>query len=120
MLSRLSFPVATVLAWRPIISWPMYPSQTLATATPQGYPITPPDSLQCCDAVLQSTSPAVIVVCSVFGVDVTQFPTPIPVGLSCSLVDVIGENCGGVLVNCDTPDPAWGGVFALNCIPVTL
>jgi hypothetical protein len=116
----------------------MYPSQTLATATPQGYPITPPDSLQCCDAVLQSTSPAVIVVCSVFGVDVTQFPTPIPVGLSCSPVDVIGENwyvllvesaklciahhtgSGGVLVNCDTPDPAWGGVFALNCIPVTL
>ncbi|KAJ6457457.1 hypothetical protein C8R47DRAFT_172497 [Mycena vitilis] len=44
----------------------------------------------------------------------------VPVGLSCSPITVIGNNCGSTTVNCDAPENEWGGLIAINCLPITL
>ncbi|KAJ7652984.1 hypothetical protein B0H17DRAFT_1214801 [Mycena rosella] len=38
------------------------------------------------------------------------------VGLTCSTV-TFGSQCNQA-VECDTPDPAWDGLIALNCGPI--
>ncbi|KAJ7913751.1 fungal hydrophobin [Mycena leptocephala] len=43
----------------------------------------------------------------------------VPVGLSCSPITVVGNNCGSTTVTCDAPENEWGGLIAINCIPIT-
>ncbi|KAJ7148368.1 hydrophobin 2 [Mycena filopes] len=105
MFSKLSVVVASVLL-------------TLATAIPTTTPpVTPPDSPQCCNSVVPSSSAAASAVAAALGLDLTGLD--VPVGLSCSPITVAGNNCGGTSVTCDAPDKEWGGLIAINCIPIT-
>ncbi|KAF7336042.1 Hydrophobin 2 [Mycena sanguinolenta] len=97
MFSKLSVVVASVLI-------------TLAAAIPN---TTPP----CCNSVVSSTSTAASVVAALLGLDLTGLN--VPIGLSCSPITVLGNNCGGTSVTCDAPDQEWGGLIAINCIPIT-
>ncbi|KAJ7887195.1 fungal hydrophobin [Mycena leptocephala] len=56
-------------------------------------------------------------VAALLGLDLTGLD--VPVGLSCSPITVVGNNCGSTTVNCDAPDEQWGGLIAINCIPIT-
>ncbi|KAJ7176351.1 fungal hydrophobin [Mycena crocata] len=106
MFSKLSVVVTSVLI-------------TLAAATPtKTPPVTPPSSPQCCNSVVSSTSTAVSAVAALLGLDLTGLN--VPIGLSCSPITVIGNNCGGTTVTCDAPEKEWGGLIAINCIPITL
>ncbi|KAJ7743447.1 hydrophobin 2 [Mycena maculata] len=106
MFSKLSVIVTSVLI-------------TLAAAIPNTTPpVTPPTSDQCCTSVVSSTSTAASAVAALLGLDLTGLD--VPVGLSCSPITVIGNNCGGTSVTCDAPDREWGGLIAINCIPITL
>ncbi|KAJ7120039.1 hypothetical protein C8R44DRAFT_981994 [Mycena epipterygia] len=107
MLSKLSVVVTSVLI-------------TLAAAIPTTTPpVTPPTSNQCCSSVQSSGSTsAVAAVAGLLGLDLSGLD--VPIGLSCSPITVGGNNCGSTTVVCDTPDPAWGGLIAINCLPVTL
>ncbi|KAJ7837950.1 hypothetical protein B0H13DRAFT_2104409 [Mycena leptocephala] len=53
----------------------------------------------------------------ILGLDLTGID--VPVGLSCSPIIVEGNNCGGTTVICDAPEPEWGSLLAINCIPIT-
>ncbi|KAF8139282.1 hypothetical protein K438DRAFT_1829831 [Mycena galopus ATCC 62051] len=81
-------------------------------------PVTPPTSNQCCDSVQSTTSSAVSAVAALLGLDLTGID--VPIGLSCSPITVAGNNCGGTTVTCDPPEAEWGGLIAINCIPITL
>ncbi|KAJ6518228.1 fungal hydrophobin [Mycena vitilis] len=109
MFSKLSVVVVSVLI-------------TLAAAMPGGSPpppVTPPTSPQCCDSVQSSSSSsAVAAVAALLGLDLSGLD--VPIGLSCSPITVIGNNCGGTTVNCDAPEEEWGGLIAINCLPITL
>ncbi|KAJ7219007.1 hypothetical protein B0H12DRAFT_1241486 [Mycena haematopus] len=106
MFSKLSVVVVSVLI-------------TLAAAIPNTTPpVTPPTSNQCCSSVQSSTSSAVAAVAATLGLDLSGLD--VPIGLSCSPITVVGNNCGGTTVTCDAPQAAWGGLIAINCIPVTL
>ncbi|KAJ7697435.1 hypothetical protein B0H17DRAFT_1052192 [Mycena rosella] len=81
-------------------------------------PVTPPTSNQCCSSVQSSSSSSVAAVAALLGLDLSGLD--IPVGLGCSPITVIGNNCGGTSVTCDAPEQAWGSLIAINCIPITL
>ncbi|KAJ7501916.1 POH2 hydrophobin [Mycena galericulata] len=105
MFSKLSVVVASVLV-------------TLAAAIPnQTPPVTPPTSDQCCSSVQSSSSTAASTVAALLGLDLSGLN--VPVGLSCSPITVIGNNCGGTTVTCDAPETQWNGLIAINCIPIT-
>ncbi|KAJ7759493.1 fungal hydrophobin [Mycena metata] len=107
MFSKLSVVVASVLI-------------TLAAAIPNGTPpppVTPPTSPQCCSSVVPSSSTAASAVAALLGLDLSGLD--VLVGLSCSPITVIGNNCGSTTVTCDAPDQEWGGLIAINCIPIT-
>ncbi|KAJ7055290.1 hydrophobin 2 [Mycena amicta] len=94
---------------------------TLAAAMPNGSPpppVTPPTSPQCCASVVPASSSAASAVAALVGLDLTG--VLVDVGLSCSPITVIGNNCGGTTVNCDAPKDEWAGLIAINCIPITL
>ncbi|KAJ7670803.1 fungal hydrophobin [Mycena polygramma] len=94
---------------------------TLAAAIPGGTPpppVTPPSSPQCCSSVESTSSSAVSAVAALLGLDLSGLD--VPIGLSCSPITVIGNNCGGTTVNCDAPEKEWGGLIAINCLPITL
>ncbi|KAJ7710573.1 hypothetical protein B0H17DRAFT_3245 [Mycena rosella] len=92
---------------------------TLAAAIPTTTPpVTPPTSNQCCSSVQSSSSSAVSAVAALLGLDLSGLD--VPVGLGCSPITVIGNNCGGTSVTCDAPEQAWGSLIAINCIPITL
>ncbi|KAJ7908670.1 hypothetical protein B0H13DRAFT_2016198 [Mycena leptocephala] len=80
-------------------------------------PVTTPTSPQCCSSVVSSSSDSASSVASLLGLDLTGID--VPVGLSCSPITVIGNNCGGTTVTCDAPEPEWGSLLAINCIPIT-
>ncbi|KAF7331540.1 Hydrophobin 2 [Mycena kentingensis (nom. inval.)] len=92
-------------------------SLAAATGTPPPPPSTP-DSPQCCESVVPSTSNAASLVAAVVGLDLTGLN--VPVGLSCSPITVGGNNCGDATVICNAPDEGWGGLIAINCIPITV
>ncbi|KAJ7030760.1 hypothetical protein C8F04DRAFT_1236304 [Mycena alexandri] len=107
MFSKLSVVVASVLI-------------TLAAAIPWGTPpppVTPPHL----PPVLQQRRP--IQQCRRIGGCRPSRARPQrhrrPVGLSCSPITVAGNNCGSTTVVCDAPDQEWGGLIAINCIPIT-
>ncbi|KAJ7501586.1 hydrophobin 2 [Mycena galericulata] len=105
MFSKLSVVVASVLI-------------TLAAAAPWTTPpVTPPTSNQCCSSVQSSSSTAASTVAALLGLDLTGLN--VPVGLSCSPITVVGNNCGGTSVTCDAPETQWSGLIAINCIPIT-
>ncbi|KAJ7795509.1 fungal hydrophobin [Mycena olivaceomarginata] len=107
MFSKLSVAVASVLI-------------TLAAATPTGTPpppVTTPNSPQCCASVVPSTSSAASAVAALIGLDLSGLD--VPVGLSCSPITVGGNNCGSTTVTCDAPQNEWGGLIAINCLPIT-
>ncbi|KAJ7449490.1 hydrophobin [Mycena galericulata] len=105
MFSKLSVVVTSVLI-------------TLAAAIPnQTPPVTPPTSDQCCDSVVSSSSSAASAVAAVLGLDLSGLD--VPVGLSCSPITVLGNNCGGTEVVCDAPEEQFGSLIAINCIPIT-
>ncbi|KAK6997331.1 hydrophobin 2 [Favolaschia claudopus] len=106
MFSKLSIAVASVLI-------------TLAAAIPNSPPppVTPPSSPQCCNSVVSSTSAAASGVAALLGLDLTGLN--VPVGLSCSPITVVGNNCGSTTVTCDAPEQEWGGLIAINCLPIT-
>ncbi|KAF7290436.1 Hydrophobin 2 [Mycena chlorophos] len=89
-----------------------------ATTTTAPPPVTTPSSPQCCDSVVSSTSAAASAVAAVLGLDLTGLD--VPIGLSCSPITVVGNNCGGTTVTCDAPEAEWGNLIAINCIPITL
>ncbi|KAJ7176272.1 fungal hydrophobin [Mycena crocata] len=92
---------------------------TLAAAIPTTTPpVSTPDSPQCCNSVVSSTSTATSAVGALLGLDLTGLN--VPIGLSCSPITVIGNNCGGTTVTCEAPEKQWGGLIAINCIPITL
>jgi len=105
MFSKLSVVVTSVLI-------------TLAAAIPTTIPVTPPTSDQCCASVVDSSSTAAGSVLAGLGIDLGD--VDVPVGLSCSPITVVGSNCGGVTTRCDAPEIEWGGLIAINCIPITL
>ncbi|KAJ7340627.1 POH2 hydrophobin [Mycena albidolilacea] len=106
MFSKLSVIVTSVLI-------------TLAAAMPTSTPpVTPPTSPQCCSSVQSSNSNAASAVAALLGLDLTGLN--VPVGLGCSPITVIGNNCGGTTVKCDAPQQEWGTLIAINCIPITL
>ncbi|KAJ7237832.1 fungal hydrophobin [Mycena rebaudengoi] len=109
MFSKLSVIVTSVLI-------------ILAAATPMGRtntpPVTTPDSPQCCNSVVPSSSTAASAVAALLGLDLTGLD--VLVGLSCSPITVVGNNCGSTTVNCSAPEEQWGGLIAINCIPITL
>ncbi|KAF7360953.1 Hydrophobin 2 [Mycena sanguinolenta] len=92
---------------------------TLAAAIPNTTPpVTTPTSNQCCASVVPSTSSALSVVTGLLGLDLSGLN--VPIGLSCSPITVGGNNCGGTTVVCDAPEKEWGGLIAINCLPITL
>ncbi|KAJ7627230.1 hydrophobin 2 [Roridomyces roridus] len=106
MFSKLSIVTASVLL-------------TLAAAIPNTTPpVTPPTSNQCCNSVVSSSSSAASAVAALLGLDLTGLN--VPVGLSCSPITVVGNNCGGTSVTCDSPNTEWGNLIAINCLPITL
>ncbi|KAJ7128492.1 hypothetical protein C8R44DRAFT_979181 [Mycena epipterygia] len=106
MFSKLSVVVTSVLI-------------TLAAAIPNTTPpVTTPNSNQCCSSVQSSSSSAVSAVAALLGLDLSGLT--VPIGLGCSPITVIGNNCGGTEVTCDAPEKEWGTLIAINCIPITL
>ncbi|KAJ7128633.1 hypothetical protein C8R44DRAFT_732958 [Mycena epipterygia] len=106
MFSKLSIVATSVLI-------------TLAAAIPWTTPpVKPPTSNQCCSSVQSSSSSSVSAVAALLGLDLSGLD--VPVGLGCSPITVIGNNCGGTSVTCDAPQEAWGSLIAINCIPITL
>ncbi|KAJ7028325.1 hydrophobin [Mycena alexandri] len=108
MFAKLSIVVTSVLI-------------TLAAAIPNGTPpppVTPPTSPQCCASVVPASNSAASLVAAVLGLDLSGIL--VDVGLSCSPITVLGNNCGGTTVTCDAPEKEWGGLIAINCIPITL
>ncbi|KAJ7128587.1 hypothetical protein C8R44DRAFT_873295 [Mycena epipterygia] len=77
--------------------------QTLAAAIPTTTPVTPPTSDQCCSSVVDSSSTVAGKVLGLLGIDLGDIT--VPVGLTCSPITVIGNNCsGGITTRCDTPE----------------
>ncbi|KAJ7710574.1 hypothetical protein B0H17DRAFT_1324256 [Mycena rosella] len=70
------------------------------------------------NSVQSSSSSSVAAVAALLGLDLSGLD--VPVGLGCSPITVIGNNCGGTSVTCDAPEQAWGSLIAINCIPITL
>ncbi|KAJ7477343.1 fungal hydrophobin [Mycena latifolia] len=106
MFSKISVLVTSVLI-----------TLAVATGTPPP-PVTCPTSPQCCNSVTSSNSDAASLVAAVVGLDLTGLD--VPVGLGCSPITILGNNCGGTTVVCNAPQSSWGTLIAINCIPITL
>ncbi|KAF7288894.1 Hydrophobin 2 [Mycena indigotica] len=89
---------------------------TLAAAAPSG--LAARTEATCCASIVSSTSHVCSEVAALVGLDLSGLGD-IPVGLSCSPITVIGNNCGGTTVTCSGPSSA-GGLISVNCIPITL
>ncbi|KAJ6518298.1 POH2 hydrophobin [Mycena vitilis] len=77
-------------------------------------------SPQCCNSVQSSNSGSAVLgaITGLLGINLSGLD--VPIGLSCSPITVLGNNCGGTTVNCDTPNESWNGLIAINCLPITL
>ncbi|KAJ7771560.1 hydrophobin, partial [Mycena metata] len=96
---------------------------TLAAATPSTPPppVTPPTSHQCCNNLLPSSSSNASAVAALVGLDLTGLN--VLVGTGCGPIDLtisgLGPGCEGqISLECDAPEHEWGGLIAINCIPV--
>ncbi|KAJ7063928.1 fungal hydrophobin [Mycena amicta] len=55
---------------------------------------------------------------ALIGIDLTGLD--VPIGLSCSPITVLGNNCGGTTVNCESPMEQYGGLININCLTIVL
>ncbi|KAJ7260715.1 fungal hydrophobin, partial [Mycena rebaudengoi] len=94
---------------------PLLPPLPTARNTPPK--TTPQDSPKCCNSVVPTSSTAASAISALLGIDLTGLD--VPIGLSCSPITV-GNNCGSTTVTCAAPEKEWGGLIAINCIPITL
>ncbi|KAF7363062.1 Hydrophobin 2 [Mycena venus] len=106
MFSKLSVAVTSVLI-----------TLAAATGTPPP-PVTCPSSPQCCESVVPASSSTASLVAAIVGLDLTGIL--VDVGLSCSPITILGNNCGDTTVICQAPKEEWGGLISINCIPITL
>ncbi|KAJ6607463.1 hypothetical protein B0H10DRAFT_1956252 [Mycena sp. CBHHK59/15] len=113
MFSKLSVIVTSVLVVCPFPD-PCCRHPARRNTTP---PVTTPTSPQCCNSVVPSSSSAASIVAALLGLDVSSLN--VPIGLSCSPITVVGNNCGSTTVVCDAPQQEWSGLIAINCIPIT-
>ncbi|KAJ7246430.1 hydrophobin 2 [Mycena rebaudengoi] len=94
---------------------------TLAAATPARRttvpPVNPPDTDLCCASVVPSSSSAASAVAAGLGLDLSGLD--VLVGLSCSPITVLGNNCGGTETTCAAPPLEFGHLLAINCIIIT-
>ncbi|KAJ7238615.1 hypothetical protein C8J57DRAFT_1373441 [Mycena rebaudengoi] len=82
-----------------------------AAATTVVPPSQPVNSLQCCNAFLPNTAPAVIAIAGLLGLDVSGLN--VRFGVICKpLFDFTGCD---TFIRCATPDVGWGGLIAVNC-----
>ncbi|KAJ7807033.1 hypothetical protein B0H13DRAFT_2386693 [Mycena leptocephala] len=125
MFSKLSIVVASVL----IVRWtlPMCARHIIDifivdpccchrhSPSPGHLPDLPPVLRQC----VSSSSDAASVVAALLDLDLTGLD--VPVGLSCSPVTIVGNNCGNTTVVCNAPNRSGvRALIAINCIPITL
>ncbi|KAJ7063924.1 fungal hydrophobin [Mycena amicta] len=89
---------------------------TLAAAAPNGSP--PPPNAQCCSSLVTNSDPAASFLIGLLGIVLNG--VNVPVALSCSPITVIGNNCGGTTVTCQSPVGQYGGLISINCVPITL
>ncbi|KAJ7888410.1 hypothetical protein B0H14DRAFT_3430195 [Mycena olivaceomarginata] len=87
----------------------------LAVASPSTRPSPAP---ACCVSVVPASSVPAAAVASVVGLDLTGIL--VDVGLSCSPLSVVGNNCGSTTAICDLPLKKWSRLIAINCIPITI
>ncbi|KAJ7772160.1 hypothetical protein B0H16DRAFT_1451243 [Mycena metata] len=124
MFSKLSVVVASVLIVRGRPPLPLVAIINLFTdpccrhsQRDSPPPVTPPTSPQCCNSVVPSSNAAVSAVAALLGLDLSGIN--VPIGLSCSPITIAGNNCGSTTVTCDAPEEEWGGLIAINCLPIT-
>ncbi|KAJ6592054.1 hypothetical protein DFH09DRAFT_1305979 [Mycena vulgaris] len=77
-----------------------------------------PTSPQCCSSVVSSSSSQAAIIGDLLLVCLSGLL--VDVGIGCSPISVIGNNCGATTVMCEAPPQEWGGLLAINCIPITL
>ncbi|KAJ6592055.1 hypothetical protein DFH09DRAFT_1073126 [Mycena vulgaris] len=105
--------------------WPslLVISVFMSDAVVADVPCTPPvasvpTSPQCCTSVVNTEDAAARAVADLLGLCLTNLL--VPIGLSCSPIAIVGNNCGSTTVICTPPQQEWGGLIAINCIPITL
>ncbi|KAJ7364707.1 fungal hydrophobin, partial [Mycena albidolilacea] len=105
MFPKLSLAVTAVLA-------------TLAVASPTSRTDScpPASTTQCCKSVQQSNTLGMTTLLGLLGVVVDAV---VPIGLSCSPITVVGNNCGSTQVTCNSPQ-SQTGLIVIGCIPITL
>ncbi|KAJ7063920.1 hydrophobin [Mycena amicta] len=86
---------------------------TLAAAAPSPRA----DGPQCCASVIPTSDPSLAALSALVGVNLAGLN--VPIGLSCSPITVIGNNCGSTVVTCDGPLAQTGGLININCLPIT-
>ncbi|KAJ7128585.1 hypothetical protein C8R44DRAFT_732913 [Mycena epipterygia] len=116
MFSKLSLFVASVLITFAAASPNYPPPPPTSSSPPSPSPSATPNL--CCNSVqsfssLGLTDQLLFVVFDLL--DLT-----LPVGLGCSPITVVGNNCGGTTVNCGSSQESNGDLIAINCIPITL
>ncbi|KAJ7120399.1 hypothetical protein C8R44DRAFT_788002 [Mycena epipterygia] len=91
---------------------------TLAAAIPNNPPppVTPPTSIQCCERVVPSTNEDAVRIADLVGLDLSGIL--VDVGLACNDF-LLPNDCAGTNFLCDAPEEQWGGLIAINCIPIT-
>ncbi|KAJ7364744.1 fungal hydrophobin, partial [Mycena albidolilacea] len=104
MFPKISLAVTAVLA-------------TLAVASPtNSYPPAPPGTTnQCCSSVQQSNSAGLGSILGLLGVVLNAV---VPIGLGCSPITVLGNNCGDTNVVCNAPQ-SQTGLIIIGCLPIT-
>ncbi|KAJ7495517.1 hypothetical protein FB451DRAFT_1387541 [Mycena latifolia] len=59
-----------------------------------------------------SSSSAVSAVAALLGLNLSDLN--VFIGLGCSPITIIGNNCGGTKVTCDAPEKEWGSLITIN------
>ncbi|KAJ7351622.1 hydrophobin, partial [Mycena albidolilacea] len=89
MFPKLSLAVIAVLATFAVASWTNSPS-----------PPPPGTVNQCCNSVQASKNAAVAPILGLLGMVLNAL---VPVGLGCSPITIVGNNCGNQQVTCNSP-----------------
>ncbi|KAF7360693.1 Hydrophobin 2 [Mycena venus] len=118
MFSKLSVVVTSVLITIAVatIGPPAPPSSPPLSLSPPP-PITTPTSPQCCANIVSASSEIARIIAAIVHVDLTW--VFVDVGLSCSQIGVVGDDCRAITAMCDEPPAEWGDLMAINCIPLT-
>ncbi|KAF7359875.1 Hydrophobin 2 [Mycena venus] len=71
----------------------------------------------CCQSTASSTDAVGSALVELLGLDLTGIVGDL--GLNCSPLTVVGNNCGDTTVTCTAPQTQCG-LIAIGCIPITL